>query len=146
MARDDTSRDAGNRNRDVEGQVRGISIRGRRATLDVGSRGSVGRHEQLNLTEVTDRAVRKGGTDGLAHVTEEGRVRRIGGSGESGRERTRRRGHDTSGVVANGTSRRDELIGIGGGGGQDGGGAVVGVVGLDLTNKTGNGRHLIFRT
>lgn len=72
MARDDTSRDAGNRNRDVEGQVRGVGIRGRHTALNVGSRGSVGRHEQLNLTEVASRAVRKGGTDGLAHVTEEG--------------------------------------------------------------------------
>ena len=106
----------------------------------------MGRHEQLNLTEVADVASWDGGTDGLSHITEEGRVRRIGGGGESGRERTRRRGHDTSGVVANGTGRRDELEGISSGGGEDVGGAVVGVVGLDLTNETLNGRHLIFRT
>ena len=108
----------------------------------------MGRHEQLNLTEVANVAAGTAdwGLDGLAHVTEEGRVRRIGGGGESSLERTRRGQHVAGRVVANGTGRRDELVRIRGGGGEDDGGAVIGVVGLDLTNKTGNGRHLIFRT
>jgi len=148
MNRDKSSRDAGNRNGNVEGQVRGVLIRDRHSTLNVGGDASVRRDEELNLTEVADVAADAGdwGTDGLAHVTEEGRVRRIGGSGESGRKRTRRGGHVASGVVTNSASGRDELVRIGGGGAKDGGSAVVGVVGLDLTNETGNGRHLIFRT
>ena len=141
MERDERSRDAGNRDGDVEDQVRGIGIRGRGAALNVGGDASVGRDEQLNLTEVanvtTDAA--DGGADGLAHVTEEGRVRRIGGGGESGRERTRRGVHVASGVVANSASGRDELVRISGGGAEDDSGAVIGVVGLNLTNKTLNG-------
>ena len=148
MDRDDRSRDARNRNGDVEGQVRGIGIRGRDTALNVGSRGGGSRHEQLNLTEVADRAADAGdwGADGLAHVTEEGRVRRIGGGGESGRERTRRGSHVAGGVVANSASGRDELVRIRGGGGEDDSGAVIGVVRLDLADETSNGRHLIFRT
>lgn len=148
MNRDKSSRDAGNRDGNVEGQVRGVNTRGRYRALNVGGDASVGRDEQLNLTEVADVAAdaADGGTDGLAHVTEESRVRRISGSGESSRKRTRRSGHEARRVVADGTSGRDELVRIGGGGAKDGGSAVVGVVGLDLTNETGNGRHLIFRT
>ena len=140
MRRDNSRRDAGNRDGDVEGQVRAVLIRDQHGTLNVGGDASVGRDEELNLTEVADVArAGDGGTDGLAHVTEEGRVRRIGGSGESGRKQARRGGHDASGVVANSTSGRDELVRIGGRGAKDGGSAVVGVVGLNLTNETGNG-------
>ena len=139
MSRDVRGRDAGNRNGDVEGQVRAVGIRGRHAALNAGSRAGGSRQEQLNLTKVANRASWDGGTDGLAHVTEEGRVRRIGGGGESSLERTRRRGHDTSGVVANSAGRWDELEGSSRGGGEDVGGAVVGVVGLNLANETGNG-------
>ncbi len=90
MNRDKGSRDAGNRDGDEEGQVRGVGIRNRHGALNVGGDASMGRDEELNLTEVADVAADAGdwGTDGLAHVTEEGRVRRIGGSGESGCERT----------------------------------------------------------
>jgi len=117
--RDKGSRDAGNRDGDVEGQVRGVGIRGRHAALNVGWVSGVLRHEQLNLTEVANVATDAGdwGTDGLAHVTEEGRVRRIGGSGEGGLERTRGGGHVASGVVAKSAGGRDELVRIGGGGG-----------------------------
>ena len=139
MSGDHRRRNAGNRNRDVEGQVRAVLIRDQNGTLNVGSDTSVRRDEELNLTEVADVASWDSGTDGLAHVTEESRVRRVGGGGESSCERTRRRGHDASRVVADGASGRDELERIGGGGTKDGGGAVVGVVGLNLTNETLNG-------
>ena len=147
MNRDSRSGDAGNRNRDVEGQVRGVGIRGRhRAENTTVENGSVrsSRGEQLNLTEVADVAAdaADGGTDGLAHVTE----KQIGGSVHrngvaNAREESARAGgsHDASGVVADSAGGRDELVCVSRNGVQDVGSAVVGVVGLDLTNETLNG-------
>ena len=116
MRRDRSRRNAGNRNRDVEGHVGGVGIRGRhRAKNTTVENGSVrsSRGEELNLTEIANAASGDRGLNGLAHVTEKqigGTVR--GNSVADAREESTRlgSGHDASGVVADGASGRDELI------------------------------------
>ena len=147
MNRDSRSGDAGNRNRDVEGQVRGVNTRSRyRAENTTVENGSVrsSRGEELNLTEVADVAAdaADGGTDGLAHVTKKqiGSGVRGNGVADASEESARAGGsHDASGVVADSAGGRDELVCVSRNGVQDVGSAVVGVVGLDLTNETLNG-------
>ncbi len=145
MNRDSRSGDAGNRNRDVEGQVRGVNTRSRyRAENTTVENGSVrsSRGEELNLTEVADVAVAVGGPNGLAHVTEKqigGTVHSNGVADASEESARAGGGHDASGVVADSAGGRDELVCVSRNGVQDVGSAVVGVVGLDLTNETLNG-------
>ena len=128
--------DAKGDDRDVEGQVVSGDLTVNTEVIGTDTtnvRGDSDGGEQLNLAEEANVAVGQGGTNSLAHVTEND----VGASGGDGGLQTRAgSGHDAVG----------QLIRIGGGGGNNGGGGVIGRGELNLTDETLNGRHLIFRT
>ena len=139
--------DTTNGDRDVEGQVVAVVGGDVYTALNTTER-TIDEADQLNLTEEVLRAsggTGESGLDGLAHVTENDVATSsvVGLSNERGK--TSRAGvgggHRTRGVVANNVAGVwDELIDVAGrSGGDDIGGLVEHIVGLDLTNETGNG-------
>ena len=118
--------------RDVEGQV---TRTGENAKARLGG-GGANRRNQLHLTEMANRGrvACNSSANGLAHVAEDNlgdAASAINGSDDESLE--------ASGGGNGHGARSDELIGIQGAADKNGASVVVGGLGGDLTNKTGNG-------